>query len=153
MTINTVKSVNSNLIKCAQFSIWSENNVILIYTVGFWGKSHAEHFCREYSNIRKTLLGQPWAVISYSKNWVLGTPDIEPVMATLSRPEDNIDLAAVARIINGSRLTQYQLKKIIDKANNSQLIRNFTDEIDAFSWLKQQGFCLITTSFENSSNI
>jgi hypothetical protein len=149
----TTVTLASNLIKCAQFSIWSEDNIIFTYSVGVWGQSNAERFCREYTHIRKPLLGRPWAVISHSKNWVLGTPEIEPVIATLSLPEDNIGLAAVARIINGNALTQFQMKNIIRNAKNDQLRRNFIDETAAFNWLKEQGFCPSTSSFEGCPNI
>jgi N-acetylglutamate synthase-like GNAT family acetyltransferase len=45
------------------------------------------------------------------------------------------------------------MKNIIRNAKNDQLRRNFIDETAAFNWLKEQGFCPSTSSFEGCPNI
>ncbi|WP_340677138.1 hypothetical protein [Paraglaciecola sp.] len=89
-----------DMVKCSRYSLWRENNVIFIYSVGLWSKSHAERFCRDFIALRTSVSANPWAVISYSKNWILGSPDIEPILATLAKPEDNIGLVVSIRIIS-----------------------------------------------------
>lgn len=139
-----------DMVKCSRYSLWRENNVIFIYSVGLWGKSHAERFYRDYIALRARVSANPWAVISHSQNWILGSPDIEPILATLAKPEDNIGLVVSIRIINDNALTQFQLKKITKNVPQSYTTLSFTDEKEAFVSLQEYGFTPKTQLFSDA---
>ncbi|WP_293751245.1 hypothetical protein [uncultured Paraglaciecola sp.] len=77
----TSDSYQSELIKNSHYTMWLEDNVIFIYSVGLWGKSTAERFSQDFTSLRARVNDRPWSVISHSKDWVLGSPDIEPILA------------------------------------------------------------------------
>ena len=146
-------SHQSDVIKSSHYSMWREENVIFIYSVGMWGQSQAERFCRDFTTLRASVSNKPWAVISHSKDWILGSPDIEPILASLAIPEDNINLVVSIRIINESAITQYQLKKITKNISQSYTTLNFTDETAAFSSLQDHGFTTKTQLFSDILDI
>ncbi|WJG08152.1 hypothetical protein [Aliiglaciecola sp. LCG003] len=135
-----IAGYKSNLIKCNGYSIWQEDNVIFIYSVGLWGKSTAERFSRDYTKMREPLVGKPWSVINHSKNWVLGTPEIEPILGKLAKPEDNDGLVVSIRIVSENALAQFQMKKITENIPKSYFRMSFIEEVEAFNCLKEHGF-------------
>ena len=143
----TSDSYQSELIKNSHYTMWLEDNVIFIYSVGLWGKSTAERFSQDYTSLRARLNGKPWSVISHSKDWVLGSPDIEPILANLGKPEDNRQLVVSIRIIDENTLSQFQINKITDRIPQNYLRLNFTDEAKAFKSLQEHGFNTKTQSF------
>lgn len=121
------------------FNIYVENNLLLAIVTGAWNKKTALRYVDEFKQHVAQFGGGDWGQIVFLENWILGTPDIEPVIESLANWNLARNLKATAFVTNENSLKQYQLENmLVDKPQGYQR-QYFSGEQEARTWLRQFG--------------
>lgn len=122
------------------FVIWRNGNVLNASITGLWNATVAISYRKEFIKQALMLTHAPWAHIVYLDNWVLGTPEIEPIIKDLVQWCNNNNLACAANVYSRNMLKEFQLNKMLVSEQNKFDLQHF-DEIDkAIHWLKMLSF-------------
>tara|TARA_B100002049_G_scaffold23085_1_gene15448 strand:- start:293 stop:721 length:429 start_codon:yes stop_codon:yes gene_type:complete len=122
------------------FEIWRSDNVLSASVTGLWNGSVAARYRSEFIKHASMLLHDRWAHIVYLDNWVLGTPEIEPIIKDLAHWCNNNNLACSAHVYSRNMLKEYQLNKMLVSESNKFELRHFYSIEEAIDWLHDEEF-------------
>ena len=123
-----------------KFRIWREQRVIMASLSGGWSQFTAEDYASEFKLLAGSLAGSDWAHIVYLDNWLLGVPEIEPIVQQLVHWCINNGLRYAAQVYCPNMIKQYQLNKMVSDSVGRFEKRVYPNEQDAFAWLLSVGF-------------
>lgn len=132
-----------------KFKIWRDNRVLLSVVSGAWDMSEAVLYSSELKKQAEPLIGQPWAHMVLLDDWVLGTPDIEPIIGTLADWCHQNQLLKIAHVYAKNMLKSYQLDKMVEEKKGIWVRKRFDSQQEAFDWMEHQGFAVNTPSFNH----
>lgn len=130
-----------------RFELSTEYNVLFFNGFGTWNADTTQVFCSAFKHQAKNLAGQPWAMVANLNEWQLGTPDTEPLFQQLAKWAIANGLLVVVGIYADSAVKTFQLNNISRVLNSNYVQRYFTNEHDAFNWLKTQGYQINDSRF------
>lgn len=122
------------------FKIWTEGNVLFASVTGAWSQDTALRYVKEFKQQVEGFSGNEWAQLVSLDNWILGTPEIEPIITELA----NWNLARALRctgfVHSAHSLRHYQIENMLVEEFENYTRKHFETEEEAFEWLKDQGF-------------
>ena len=122
------------------FSIRIEHNVLFAVVSGAWSASTAKRYVKQFKQKVEEADCHEWAQIVFLENWILGTPDIEPIIAELSAWFMDKNLKATAFINKDAPHKEFQLENMLIEKPQGYQRQYFQKEADAIAWLAQLGF-------------
>lgn len=122
------------------FEIWRNDNVLNASITGLWNATVANNYRKEFLKQAFVLTHSPWAHIVYLDNWVLGTPEIEPIIQSLVQWCNNNNLACAANVYSRNMLKEYQLNKMLVSDENKFVLQHFYELDEAIQWLQTESF-------------
>lgn len=128
------------------FKVWTEQRVVMAVVRGGWNERVALDYAEAFRQAAP-LAGADWAHLVYLDDWVLGVPEIEPVIRDLVAWCQQRQLRYVAQIYSPNMVKQYQLERMISTQNGGFDKRVYADEAAAFGWLAAQGFVTDSSRF------
>ncbi len=130
----------SNTSYKGSYKITVQNNLLSVVASGAWNKKTAIKYVAEFKSQVETFQGKKWGQIVYLDNWILGTPEIEPIIEALAEWNLTTNLGATAFVTNENSLKQYQLENMLADKPDGYQRRYFSDKEEAITWLEQLGF-------------
>jgi len=122
------------------FKVWTEQRVVMAVVRGGWNERTARDYAEAFQQAAAPLSGADWAHLVYLDDWVLGVPEIEPVIRDLVAWCQQRRLRYVAHVYSPNMVKQYQLERMISTQNGGFEKRVYADEPAAFAWLAARGF-------------
>ena len=122
------------------YAIWRNDNVLNASITGLWNATVANSYRKEFIRQALMLTHAPWAHIVYLDSWVLGTPEIEPIIKGLVQWCNNNNLVCAANVYSRNMLKEYQLNKMLVSQENKFDLRHFDDLDEAIQWLQMASF-------------
>ena len=122
------------------FDLWQTDNILNASITGLWNGSVASQYRSAFVKQASLLCHAPWAHIVYLDNWVLGTPEIEPIIQGLVKWCNNNNLAFAAHVYSRNMLKEYQLNKMLVSDQNRFVLCHFDELESAVNWLIANGY-------------
>ena len=116
------------------------NNVLVAEGTGVSSKKLAEQYASEFKSCARNLSENDWCQIVLLHNWVIGTPEIEPVFRKLSRWNITHNLRATAFVCDENSLKRFQLESMYMETPDYYHRGFFDNQESAFKWLVSLGF-------------
>lgn len=121
------------------FSICTDRNLVVAKVSGAWSKYTAEQYVREFKSRVQSFSSQNWWQMVLLEDWILGTPEIEPIIKDLSIWNFAHHLRATAFVSDVNSLKRFQLEKILVDMPDDYQRQFFSNQKDAYDWLEAQG--------------
>ncbi|NVK57670.1 MAG: hypothetical protein HWE26_18865 [Alteromonadaceae bacterium] len=134
------------------YTLWITDNLLHASIHGVWNKRIATAFKRDFMETASTLINAPWAHVVYLDKWVLGTPEIEPLIKELGVWCAEHQLVCAAHIYCHNMLKEYQLNKMLKNDDNLFQLQHFTSQEAAQQWLRSNNFYFTEQDFPAISN-
>ena len=128
------------------FKLWQENQLLFAEIHGAWSMETALDYAAQVKQRVQSMDGKPWARIVYLDQWQLGTPDFEQVMKDLMTWCALHQLKYTAYVFHPNNMKEHQLDKFINSADYNNQKKIFTNQQEAFEWLKSVGFLVASQS-------
>ena len=122
------------------FDLWQTDNILNASITGLWNSSVASQYRSAFVKHASMLSHAPWAHVVYLDNWVLGTPEIEPIIQGLVKWCNNNNLAFAAHVYSRNMLKEYQLNKMLVSDQNRFVLCHFDELESAVNWLIANGY-------------
>lgn len=122
------------------FKIWVVENVLFAELIGAWNEEASLNFQKAFMDEAACLVGKPWAHVVYLDDWVLGTPEMEPIIQDLTQWCITNGLKCAAQVFSPSMVKKFQLNKMVVEHQGTFVRKQFKDKKSAFEWLEAEGF-------------
>jgi len=122
------------------FELWTTGNILNASVTGVWNSDIAKRYQSAFLKQASSLCETPWAHIVYLDSWVLGTPEIEPIIQTLAGWCNENNLVAAAHVYSPNMLKEYQLNRMLAPGSIRFTLHHFSDVDTAIVWLDHEGF-------------
>jgi hypothetical protein len=122
------------------FELWRTDDVLNASLSGIWNGTVASQYRSEFIKQASMIAHAPWAHIVYLDSWILGTPEIEPIIQGLVKWCNNNNLAFAAHVYSRNMLKEYQLNKMLVSDQNRFELCHFDELESAISWLKDKHY-------------
>ncbi|MDC8832555.1 hypothetical protein [Alteromonas gilva] len=122
------------------YRLWTTGNILHARVHGIWNGRIATAYNREFMVAALPLSNKPWAHMVYLDQWVLGTPEIEPVIKELAGWCAEHQLVCAAHVYSDNMLKEYQLNKMLKNAPGAFELQHFTSFQTAQQWLSTHNF-------------
>lgn len=132
------------------FTVRQDNQVIFTYAAGGWDVITARDYCSCVRDTVKKLYHEPWAHILLLDDWILGTPEVEPIILDLAHWAMAHKLVCTAKVYQENMLKQYQLDKMNPVSSPTYRQQEFTEQQAALDWLASEGFNVASNQFDLS---
>ncbi len=116
------------------------SNLLYVRSFLSWDERVTAAFANDVKKIvLKHYQGQAWAVLHDSREWKLGTPQMEPLISRMMTTEITGTLTHHALVIGHSELKKWQFKKMFKDIKNYEA-QTFESMQDAEKWLVSFGY-------------
>lgn len=122
------------------FKVWSKDRIVFAILRGIWNKDTSLRYANAIKQCAQPLTVEPWGHIAYLDDWILGSPEIEPVIKALGGWGVENDLRRLAIVYTPNTLKSYQLKKMVLESQGEFVLHYYADVESAFAWLEAEGF-------------
>lgn len=122
------------------FEIWTTGNILNASVSGVWNEAIAKRYQTAFVKHASALSSSPWAHIVYLDSWVLGTPEIEPIIHELALWCNLNNLKLAAHVYSPNMLKEYQLNRMLAPGSIRFMLHHFNDVDTAIVWLQHEGF-------------
>lgn len=113
---------------------------MIIHCYGSWSGTTALQFAEEFKRAAQFLYHSSWSHIVFFDDWVLSTPECEPVITDMLEWAVRHNMTHSVRIYREDALKSYQLNRMMDETDDSHVIRHFYSEEEGFAWLQACGY-------------
>ena len=124
----------------ASFKVSVSKNVVRCSLNGKWNVYTARRFDIEMRTVVQSIKTQPWGHLVLLDEWVLGTPEFEPVIFELVSWCFRNNVKATALVFPENALKAFQLGKVGLRKFEDDRVMHFSDEKRAIDWLASKGF-------------
>ncbi|KKO45465.1 hypothetical protein WG68_10495 [Arsukibacterium ikkense] len=122
------------------FTVSQHNQLLFTYAAGGWDLITAHDYCASFKQQATQLYHQPWAHILLLDDWILATPEVEPVLKDLANWAVAHNMVCSAKVYRENMLKQYQLDRMNPKSSVNFRQQEFTEQQAALDWLASEGF-------------
>jgi len=134
------------------FTVSQDNQVIFTYAAGGWDLITAHDYCASFKQVAAKVFHQPWAHILLLDDWILATPEVEPVILDLAHWAVSHKLVCTAKVYRENMLKFYQLAKMNPVSSATYRQQEFTEQQIALNWLASEGFRVYCNQFESGKS-
>ncbi|WP_214001047.1 hypothetical protein [Arsukibacterium sp.] len=131
------------------FTVSQDSQVIFTYAAGGWDVMTARDYCASFKKAAANVYHKPWAHILLLDDWILATPEVEPVILDLAHWSVANKLLCTAKVYRENMLKQYQLAKMNPVSSATYCQQEFTEQQAALDWLAGEGFKVDCNQFES----
>ena len=124
----------------ASFKLSVHNNLVRSEFTGQWSKKTAQRYNAETRERVQPIKHQPWGHLVLLEDWLLGTPEFEPIIIDLVTWCFHNNVKATAIVFPDNALKSYQLSKLKLFEAEDERVKYFNNQTDAKNWLAAKGF-------------
>jgi len=120
--------------------VWKKNKILFAKLVGSWNKEAAIDYSNKFKDEAQSLIREPWAHIVYLDDWELCEPSMFEVIQDLVQWSLDNGLTRAANVHKPSGVKKEFINKMVLEQTSTFKRAVFSNEQDALTWLKQEGF-------------
>lgn len=129
-----------------QYSLTISNNILEVYVTGAWDVAMAELLVEEMSPLAEQFEQRPWASIIDCRRWVMSTPECQAIVREGIKNNISLGLKRSAYVVDSNHIKHAQLERTNPQFKSDDPMlkqyerQYFTNYLDAFKWLGQEGY-------------